>query len=72
MSRSLLLDTHILLWLRGHSGLLSDGEQRLIDQSSVRYVSAVSLARADDLVLLTRDTRIIGYGAAGATCASAQ
>ncbi len=125
LSRSLLLDTHILLWLRGHHGLLSDGEQRLIDQASVRYVSAVSLweiailanlgrvpaderhytlpqglellplegrhcrelsslplihrdpfdrmliaqARADDLMLLTRDTKIIGYGAAGAICA---
>ena len=43
MSRSLLLDTHILLWLRGHSGLLSDSEQRLIDETPVRYVSAVSL-----------------------------
>ena len=126
MRRSLLLDTHILLWLRSRSGLLSDGERRLIDQAPVRYVSAVSLweiailaglgrippddrlytlpqglellpvegrhcrelsclphvhrdpfdrmliaqARTDDLVLLTRDTKIIGYGAAGANCAS--
>jgi len=123
VSRSLLLDTHIMLWLRGPSGLLSDGEQRLIDQATVRYVSAVSLweiailvglgrvpaddrlytlprglellpvegrhcrelcslplihrdpfdrmliaqARTDDLVLLTRDSKIIGYGEAGAS-----
>jgi len=126
VSRSLLLDTHILLWLRGQPGLLSDGEQRLIDQAPVRYVSAVSLweiailaslgrvpaddrlytlpqglellpvegrhcrelsslpqvhrdpfdrmliaqARTDDLVLLTRDSKIIGYGTAGAHCAN--
>lgn len=127
MNRSLLLDTHILLWLRGPPGLLNDGERRLLDQAPVRYVSAVSLwelailsslgrvpaddrlytlpqglellpvegrhcrelsslprihrdpfdrmliaqARADDLVLLTRDAKILGYGADGATCANA-
>jgi len=126
MNRSLLLDTHILLWLRSHADLLSAEEQRLIDQAPVRYVSAVSLweiailaslgrvppddrlytlpqglellpvegrhcrelsglpqihrdpfdrmliaqARADDLVLVTHDTKIIGYGAAGALCAN--
>ncbi len=127
MSRSLLLDTHILLWLRGPAGLLSEGERRIIDQAPVRYVSAASLweiailaslgriqaddrlyalpqglellpvearhcrelahlpqihrdpfdrmliaqARTDDLALLTRDTKIITYGVAGATCISA-
>jgi len=126
MSRSLLLDTHILLWLRGRSGSLTESERRLIDEAPVRYVSAVSLweiailvglgrvppddrlytlpqgldllpvegrhcrelsslppihrdpfdrmliaqARIDDLVLLTRDSKIIGYGAAGANCAN--
>jgi len=126
MVRSLLLDTHILLWLRGPSGLLSDAERRLIDQAPARYVSAVSLweiailaslgrvpaddrlytlpqglellplegrhcrelsslpqlhrdpfdrmliaqARSDGLALLTRDTKIIAYGAAGANCPS--
>jgi PIN domain nuclease of toxin-antitoxin system len=30
----------------------------------------IAQARTDDLVLLTRDTKIIGYGAAGATCAN--
>jgi PIN domain nuclease of toxin-antitoxin system len=31
----------------------------------------IAQARIDDLVLVTRDTRIIGYGAAGAICAKA-
>lgn len=126
MRRSLLLDTHMLLWLRGPAGLLSEGERRLIDEAPVRFVSAASFweiavlaglgripaddrlftlsqglellpvephhcrelallppihrdpfdrmliaqARTDDLLLLTRDRRIIDYGRAGAVCAT--
>ncbi len=106
--------------------MLTDGERRLIDTATIRYVSAatfwelsiliglgripaddrhfmlpqglellpvephhcqelvslpqihrdpfdrmlIAQARADDLVLLTRDAKIISYGCAGATCAS--
>lgn len=123
MSRALLLDTHILLWLR--SGNLSDGERALIDGAPLRFASVASLwevailmglkrlpddqrlltlpqgvemlpvephhcrelaalpqihrdpfdrmliaqARADGLLLVTRDTKIIEYGQAGAACA---
>ena len=128
MSRSILLDTHILLWMRGPHGQLTDGEVRAINSAPIRYVSAASFweiailvglgrlpdderlfslphgiellpieprhctelvalpqihrdpfdrmliaqARTDDLLLLTRDTKIIGYGRAGADCVSLQ
>lgn len=126
MSHSILLDTHILLWLRGPADQLTEDERRVIDLAPVRFVSAASIweisiliglgripaddrlfalpqglellpiaprhcrelvhlpqihrdpfdrmliaqARTDDLLLLTRDTKIISYGSAGASCAN--
>lgn len=121
MSHSILLDTHVLLWLRGPAGVLTERERRLIDNAPVRFVSAatfweigiltglgriphddrlfsllpglellpveprhcrelvslppihrdpfdrmlIAQARADDLLLLTRDAKIASYGRAG-------
>lgn len=125
MSKAILLDTHILLWLRAQPAFLTEGERRLINEAQVRYVSAASLweiailvslgripederlfglpqglellpivshhckaltalphihrdpfdrmliaqAKSDDLLLLTRDTKIVSYGRAGANIA---
>lgn len=43
MSKSILLDTHIYIWLRACPERLSPAERRLIDGAVIRYVSAVSL-----------------------------
>ncbi|MDE1146370.1 MAG: type II toxin-antitoxin system VapC family toxin [Azospirillaceae bacterium] len=43
MSKAVLLDTHIYLWLRTDSARLTQDERAHIDQAVIRYVSAVSL-----------------------------
>lgn len=43
MSRSILLDTHIYIWLRACPERLLPEERRLIDNAVIRYVSAVSI-----------------------------
>jgi PIN domain nuclease of toxin-antitoxin system len=126
MSRAVLLDTHIFLWLRLAPERLTAGERRAIDNAPCRYISAVSLweiailiglgrvendprlldppggidllaidaahcrellglpvlhkdpfdrmliaqARADSLLLITRDAQITAYGRAGAAIAN--
>lgn len=128
MSRAVLLDTHIFLWVLAEPTRLTAMERQAIDLSSRRYVSAVTYweiamlislgridhdqrlfspvggigllpvlpdhcrilmdlpqihrdpfdrmliaqARAEGLSLLTRDSKIIGYGTAGAMIASAE
>ncbi|MDR3517053.1 MAG: type II toxin-antitoxin system VapC family toxin [Azospirillaceae bacterium] len=126
MSKAVLLDTHILLWLRIDPGKLTEQERAVIDAAPRRTVSVVSFweiallislgridndsrlftlphgitslpvlpvhcqalidlpqihrdpfdrmliaqARVESLVLVTRDTKITGYGRAGATIAA--
>jgi PIN domain nuclease of toxin-antitoxin system len=126
VTQAVLLDTHILLWLRLAPERLTGGERRAIDAAPCRYVSAVSLweiailiglgriaddprlfdlprglallpigpahcrelltlpalhkdpfdrmliaqARADSLLLITRDDKITAYGRAGAATAN--
>lgn len=43
MSKSVLLDTHIYLWMRACPERLLPAERRLIDKAVIRYVSAVSI-----------------------------
>lgn len=43
MSKSILLDTHIYIWMRTCPERLLSTERRLIDNAVIRYVSAVSL-----------------------------
>ncbi|CAA7618612.1 type II toxin-antitoxin system VapC family toxin [Magnetospirillum sp. UT-4] len=122
MSKAVLLDTHMVLWLRADPGRLTATERRLIDRAPRRHVSAVTFweiallvgagrieddprlydlpgglellpvapehcrliaelpsihrdpfdrmliaqARAEDLLLLSRDAKIRDYGRAGA------
>lgn len=54
MSKSILLDTHIYIWLRACPERLSPDERRLIDNALIRYVSAVSLWEIALLVGLGR------------------
>ena len=124
MRRSILLDTHFVLWLRSEPQEMTPAERRAIESAPVRYVSAASFwemailrnlsripqddrlfslapgcellpveprhcrehaglrqihrdpfdrmliaqARADDLMLMTRDARILDYGPEGAIC----
>jgi PIN domain nuclease of toxin-antitoxin system len=126
MTRAILLDTHILIWLRLAPDRLTARERRAMDEAPCRYVSAVSLweiailagleriernprlfdlprgldllavspahchvlqdlpqlhkdpfdrmliaqARADQLLLITRDAQITAYGRAGANTAN--
>jgi PIN domain nuclease of toxin-antitoxin system len=126
MTQAVLLDTHILIWLRLAPERLTPAERRAIDIAPCRYVSAVTLweiailiglgriessprlfdlpdgieflaitashcrelldlpsihkdpfdrmlisqARADRLLLVTRDSQITAYGKAGANTAN--
>jgi PIN domain nuclease of toxin-antitoxin system len=123
MSKALLLDTHIFLWMRIDPVKLTDSERQVIDAAPRRTVSAVTFweiallvslgridadprlfsvphgiellpvlpdhcqelvglpqihrdpfdrmliaqARAEKLMLVTRDSKIVSYGRAGAT-----
>jgi PIN domain nuclease of toxin-antitoxin system len=42
MTRSILLDTHFVLWVRGAPEALTAKERQAIEAASVRYVSAAS------------------------------
>jgi PIN domain nuclease of toxin-antitoxin system len=126
MTMAILIDTHILLWLRAAPDRLTENERRAIEKAPCRYISAVSSweiatligldriendhrlfdlpmgfdllpvtpghcktllelpslhrdpfdrmliaqARTDALLLLTRDSKIISYGRAGAATAN--
>ena len=54
MTRAVLLDTHILLWLRTAPDRLSERERRAIVAAPCRYVSAVSLWEIALLIGLDR------------------
>ena len=54
MRMPVLLDTHILLWLRVAPDRLTGGERRAVDIAPCRYVSAVSLWEIAILVGLDR------------------
>ena len=43
MTSGLLVDTHILLWVRTDPETLTSGERRTIEGAQIRYVSAVTL-----------------------------
>lgn len=54
MSKSILLDTHIYIWMRTCPERLLPTERRLIDNAAIRYVSAVSLWEVALLIGLGR------------------
>lgn len=54
MKKAVLLDTHILLWLRAEPDRLSAAERRAIDSAPCRYVSAVSFWEIALLIGLER------------------
>jgi PIN domain nuclease of toxin-antitoxin system len=54
MSKALLLDTHIFLWLRAEPGKLTERERSAIDAAPRRAVSVVSLWEIALLVALGR------------------
>lgn len=43
MRSAVLVDTHILLWLRTDPEVLTPGELHTIDAAQIRYVSAITL-----------------------------
>lgn len=53
-SHGLLLDTHILLWMRASPDKLTDGERLAIAEAPVRLVSAVTLWEIALLISLGR------------------
>lgn len=59
MSKSILLDTHIYIWMRACPERLTRDEGRLIDNAVIRYVSAVSIW---EIALLIGLGRIDGDG----------
>jgi len=54
MSRGLLVDTHILLWMRAAPERLLDSERRRLDTASARFVSAASFWEIGILIGLGR------------------
>jgi PIN domain nuclease of toxin-antitoxin system len=50
----ILVDTHILLWLRTVPDRLTDQERQAIDNAATRYISAVSLWEISILMSLDR------------------
>ena len=59
MSKAILLDTHIFIWLRADPGRLTEDERRVIDRAVIRYVSAVTFW---EIALLTGAGRIDNDG----------
>lgn len=57
VAASVILDTHLFLWLRLTPLTLTAGERRVIDGSTARYLSAVSLI---EIAILLRLRRIPG------------
>ena len=43
MTAAVLVDTHILLWMRTAPPKLSDRERQILDEAQLRYVSAVNV-----------------------------
>jgi len=63
MSRSILLDTHFVLWLRSEPQVLTAKEREIIDAAPVRYVSAATFWEMGILIGLGRipqDERLLG------------
>ena len=54
MTSGVLVDTHILLWMRTAPEILTPGELRAIDSARIRYVSAVTLWEFGILIDLGR------------------
>ncbi len=54
MSRGLLVDTHILIWMRAAPDRLLDSERRLLDAAPTRFVSAASFWEIGILIGLGR------------------
>jgi PIN domain nuclease of toxin-antitoxin system len=54
VAASVILDTHLLLWLRLTPQLLTAGERDVIDRSPARHLSAVSLMEIAILLSLRR------------------
>jgi len=63
VSRSILLDTHFVLWLRSEPQVLTAKEREIIDAATVRYVSAATFWEMGILIGLGRiphDDRLFG------------
>lgn len=54
MSRGLLVDTHILLWMRAAPDRLLDSERQALDKATARFVSAASFWEIGILIGLGR------------------
>ena len=54
MSSEILVDTHILLWVRAEPQRLTAGERRVMDSAALRFISVVSLWEMGILISLGR------------------
>jgi len=48
MTKGILLDTHIVLWMRADPARLTEPERQVIDAAPMRYVSAVTFWSISD------------------------